>query len=84
MPLFLDAITTNETYFFRDIQNYEWLGDTFLSEILQQALPESGPNPYGSGQQHVAPVKNRIQLHLSSWQGNPPSLDGARLSLELT
>ena len=31
MPLFLDAITTNETYFFRDIQNYDWLGDAFLA-----------------------------------------------------
>ena len=28
MPLFLDAITTNETYFFRDPQHYDWLGDT--------------------------------------------------------
>ena len=37
MPLFLDAITTNETYFFRDIQNYDWLGDAFLPEIIQQA-----------------------------------------------
>ena len=27
MPLFLDAITTNETYFFRDPQHYDWLGD---------------------------------------------------------
>ena len=26
MPPFLDAITTNETYFFRDIQHYQWLG----------------------------------------------------------
>jgi chemotaxis protein methyltransferase CheR len=25
MPLFLDAITTNETYFYRDPQHYEWL-----------------------------------------------------------
>jgi chemotaxis protein methyltransferase CheR len=38
MPLFLDAITTNETYFFRDIQNYDWLGDMFLPELRQQAL----------------------------------------------
>jgi chemotaxis protein methyltransferase CheR len=38
MPLFLDVITTNETYFFRDIQNYDWLGDTFLPEIVHQAL----------------------------------------------
>ena len=37
MPLFLDAITTNETYFFRDTQNYDWLGETFLPEIIQQA-----------------------------------------------
>ena len=37
MPLFLDAITTNETYFFRDPQHYEWLGETFLPEIAQQA-----------------------------------------------
>jgi chemotaxis protein methyltransferase CheR len=38
MPLFLDAITTNETYFFRDTQQYEWLSETFLPEIAQQAL----------------------------------------------
>ena len=24
--MFLDAITTNETYFFRDMQHYQWLG----------------------------------------------------------
>jgi chemotaxis protein methyltransferase CheR len=38
MPLFLDAITTNETYFYRDKQHYQWLGETFLPEIAQQAL----------------------------------------------
>src|SRR5271156_883987 len=43
MPLFLDAITTNETYFFRDIQNYDWLGDTFLPLITQQALTRKRP-----------------------------------------
>jgi chemotaxis protein methyltransferase CheR len=43
MPLFLDAITTNETYFFRDIQNYDWLGDTFLAEVLQQATARKRP-----------------------------------------
>ena len=43
MPLFLDAITTNETYFFRDTQNYDWLGDTFLPEISQQALLRKRP-----------------------------------------
>lgn len=37
IPLFLDAITTNETYFLRDGQNYDWHGDTFLPEVIQQA-----------------------------------------------
>jgi chemotaxis protein methyltransferase CheR len=37
MPLFLDAITTNETYFFRDPQHYEWLGGTFLPEAIEEA-----------------------------------------------
>ena len=43
MPLFLDAITTNETYFFRDTHNYDWLGDTFLPEIIQQAALRKRP-----------------------------------------
>lgn len=43
MPLFLDAITTNETYFFRDTQNYDWLGNTFFPEISQQALQRKRP-----------------------------------------
>ena len=43
MPLFLDAITTNETYFFRDMQNYDWLGDTFLPEIIHQAQLRKRP-----------------------------------------
>jgi chemotaxis protein methyltransferase CheR len=37
MPLFVDAITTNETYFFRDMQHYRWLGDEFLPEIVRRA-----------------------------------------------
>lgn len=43
MPLFLDAITTNETYFFRDIHQYEWLEQTFLPEITQQAAQRKRP-----------------------------------------
>ncbi|WP_435018271.1 CheR family methyltransferase [Tundrisphaera sp. TA3] len=35
MPAFLDAITTNETYFYRDIHHYEWLGGTFLPEFAR-------------------------------------------------
>jgi chemotaxis protein methyltransferase CheR len=37
MPLFLDAITTNETYFYRDPHHFDWLAETFLPEVVQQA-----------------------------------------------
>ncbi len=37
IPQFLDAITTNETYFFRDPHHFEWLGETFLPEVARQA-----------------------------------------------
>jgi chemotaxis protein methyltransferase CheR len=43
MPFFMDAITTNETYFFRDIHQYEWLGETFLPEIIRQAAQRKRP-----------------------------------------
>jgi chemotaxis protein methyltransferase CheR len=36
MPLFLDEITTNETYFFRDPHHFSWLGETFLPEVAQE------------------------------------------------
>jgi chemotaxis protein methyltransferase CheR len=35
--LFLDAITTNETYFYRDPHHYEWFADQFLPEITRGA-----------------------------------------------
>src|ERR1700758_3910972 len=37
MPMFLDAITTNETYFFRDPHHFAWIGETFLPELARQA-----------------------------------------------
>ncbi len=37
MPQFLDEITTNETYFFRDVHQYDWFSATFLPEIVQKA-----------------------------------------------
>ncbi len=43
MPEFLDAITTNETYFFRDSQHYRWLGDEFLPELAHQAALHKHP-----------------------------------------
>jgi chemotaxis protein methyltransferase CheR len=43
MPLFLDAITTNETYFYRDIHQYKWLGESYLPDIVQQAAQRKRP-----------------------------------------
>lgn len=37
MPRFLDEITTNETYFFRDPHHFQWLGDVYLPELLKNA-----------------------------------------------
>ncbi len=35
---FLDAITTNETYFFRDPQHFDWLGGEYLPEVIGEAV----------------------------------------------
>lgn len=43
MPRFLDEITTNETYFYRDPHHYEWFGQTFLPEVIQQARLRKRP-----------------------------------------
>lgn len=43
MPDFVDAITTNETYFFRDPQHYRWLGDEFLPELARRAALRQHP-----------------------------------------
>jgi chemotaxis protein methyltransferase CheR len=43
MPRFLDEITTNETFFFRDIHQYQWFGDSFLPELSQQAKLRKRP-----------------------------------------
>jgi chemotaxis protein methyltransferase CheR len=37
MPFFLNEITTNETYFFRDPQQYEWFGDVLVPDLIAQA-----------------------------------------------
>src|SRR4051794_13008769 len=37
MPLFLDAITTNETYFYRDPHHFQWLVETFVPELVRQS-----------------------------------------------
>ena len=63
MPLFLDAITTNETYFYRDHQHYQWLGQTFLPEIFSRPPSGNGPASCGSGRRLAAPARNPIRSH---------------------
>lgn len=43
IPYFLDEITTNETYFFRDVHQYEWFGSEYLREIVN--LARTGKRP---------------------------------------
>lgn len=35
MPFFLDEITTNETYFYRDVHHFDWLTTTFFPEVAE-------------------------------------------------
>ena len=37
MQSFLNEITTNETYFYRDIHHFEWMNDTYFPEVLKEA-----------------------------------------------
>ena len=62
MPQFLDAITTNETYFYRDLHQYIWLEETFLPEISRRTAQHKHPRRLRSGQPHAARVKSRTQL----------------------
>jgi chemotaxis protein methyltransferase CheR len=43
MPQFLDAITTNETYFYRDAHHYAWLAEEFIPAIASQAAQHRRP-----------------------------------------
>jgi chemotaxis protein methyltransferase CheR len=36
MPLFLNEITTNETYFYRDIHHFDWLQQEFFPQIAEE------------------------------------------------
>ena len=43
MPRFLDEITTNETYFFRDAHQYAWLGQKFVPEMAELGRKNARP-----------------------------------------
>jgi len=43
LPMFLDEMTTNETYFYRDAHHYQWFDQVFLPEIIEQAKTRKRP-----------------------------------------
>jgi chemotaxis protein methyltransferase CheR len=43
MQPFLDVVTTNETYFYRDEAHYRWLADEFLPEMIREAGQHKRP-----------------------------------------
>jgi chemotaxis protein methyltransferase CheR len=36
MPLFLNEITTNETYFYRDVHHFDWLNESFFPQVAEE------------------------------------------------
>ncbi|MEZ6129444.1 MAG: CheR family methyltransferase [Planctomycetaceae bacterium] len=73
---FLDAITTNETFFFRTEKHFEWFSTTFISELTHQAARgerektlrvwsaacSTGEEPYS-----LAICLTKNQLRLRDW-----------------
>ncbi|MDR3639031.1 MAG: protein-glutamate O-methyltransferase CheR [Isosphaeraceae bacterium] len=43
MPLFLNEMTTNETYFYRDIHHFDWLNETFFPQIAEEGRLRKRP-----------------------------------------
>jgi chemotaxis protein methyltransferase CheR len=36
MPHFLNEMTTNETYFYRDVQHFDWLSESFFPQVAEE------------------------------------------------
>ena len=76
LEAFLDAITTNETFFFRTEKHFEWFETEFISEMIRRPRPtlqkpslriwsaacSTGEEPYSLA---ICLAKN--QLRLSDW-----------------
>ncbi len=43
VPRFLDEVTTNETYFYRDVHHFDWFGTTFLNELTTKVRQRKQP-----------------------------------------
>ncbi len=80
MPLFLDAITTNETYFFRDPHHYEWLGDVFFPEILAQAAARARPRTLRIWSAACSTGEEPYSIALK-WHAKKPGFPGWRATI---
>ena len=80
MPAFLDAITTNETYFFRDQHHYDWLGGEFLPRCSPRPPPDAGRGRCGSGRRRAAPARSPTRSP-SNWPSARPSSPAGDLTV---
>ena len=78
MPAFLDAITTNETYFYRDLHHYEWLGTTFLPEFAAATRPRNRPLRIWSAACSTGEEPYSIALKVAA---NRPALAGREVTI---
>jgi len=89
---FLDAITTNETSFFRTMTNFEWLKNDYVKELLKDksegkrapalrvwsAACSSGEEPYS-----IAMCLSELSVPLRGWQIDILGTDISETTLKL-
>jgi len=86
MPLFLDAITTNETYFYRDVQHFDWVSKSFLPEIVEAARLRKRPKSLriwsaaASSGEELSSIALRLAALRPSFSGWKTTLLGTDLS----
>jgi chemotaxis protein methyltransferase CheR len=78
MPAFIDAITTNETYFYRDAQHFEWFGGTFLAEAARASRPRGQPIRVWSAACSTGEEPYTLALEILA---NRPALAGREISI---
>ena len=78
MPAFIDAITTNETYFYRDAHHYTWVGGTFLAEAARSIRSRGQPIRIWSAACATGEEPYSIALEVAA---NRPSLAGREISI---
>ena len=69
MPLFLNEVTTNETYFYRDVHHFEWLNQTFFPQIAEEGRKRLRPRSL-----RIWSAAASTGEELYSIKGTPPSL----------